>query len=701
MPGKVPTPTHTPLAALPAVALDLEATGLDVRNDRVVQAAAIPMLGAEILETPRLEQLVNPGIPIPESARRIHGLSDADVADAPSFPEIAETLRETLSGRVVIGHHIGFDLALLRNEAARAGIDWTEPPSLDIAMLLGAMAPSLPDLGLETVTRHLGVTIRGRHSAMGDSLAAAEAFAKLIPMMREREIRTLGEAQALAARRDDLMRRQVEQGWHEPVAAPREPEKPPFQIDSFVFQRRLQDLMSAPPVFADRDMTLRAAAKAMVEQRIGALLVGDINRPPEGIVTERDLLRTVARDAVDLDRTRIGMVMTSPVAGMPGDEMVYRALARMDRLGIRHLCVLDESGLAAGMVSQRDLLEHRARSATIIDDALGEADSVQALAAAYGRVPQAATQLAAEGLNGAEVARIVSTELRALSRRAVALALHQMKEAGQGEPPAAWCFFLLGSAGRGESLLSADQDNALIHAGTDTDDVWFDVLGQRVSEFLDEAGVPFCKGGVMAANAEWRGTVDDWRNRVGTWLQRARPEDILNVDIFFDLVPVAGNRELGHALHRDAVAEAAQRPAFLGLLAASVNSYTPQFTLLGRPLVEDGRIDLKRNGLLPLVGFGRALALKSGSTARATPERIRDILAAGRIGEGDANRLIETHEVLMGYVLRQQIADIRDGIPPSSRVALATLVRGERGDLRDRLHALDNIVSQIRSLMAG
>jgi DNA polymerase-3 subunit epsilon/CBS domain-containing protein len=326
---------------------------------------------------------------------------------------------------------------------------------------------------------------------------------------------------------------------------------------------------------------------------------------------------------------------------------------------------------------------------------------VQALAAAYGRVPQAAAQLAAEGLNGAEVARIVSTELRALSRRAVALALHQMKEAGQGEPPAAWCFFLLGSAGRGESLLSADQDNALIHAGTDTDDVWFDVLGQRVSEFLDEAGVPFCKGGVMAANAEWRGTVDDWRNRVGTWLQRARPEDILNVDIFFDLVPVAGNRELGHALHRDAVAEAAQRPAFLGLLAASVNSYTPQFTLFGRPLVEDGRIDLKRNGLLPLVGFGRALALKSGSTARATPERIRDILAAGRIGEGDANRLIETHEVLMGYVLRQQMADIRDGIPPSSRVALATLGRGERGDLRDRLHALDNIVSQIRSLMAG
>lgn len=701
MPGRNPIPTHTPVAALPAIVLDLEATGLDVRNDRVVQAAAIPMLGSQVQEAPRLDQLVNPGIPIPDASLRIHGISDADVVGAPLFPEIAAMLRDILSGRVVIGHHIGFDLALLRNEAARAGIDWVEPPSLDIAMLLGAIAPSLPDLGLETVTKHLGVSITGRHSAFGDSMAAAEVFAKLIPMMRERNVRTLGEAQALAARRDDLMRRQVEQGWHEPVAATVEPEKAPFQIDSFVFQRRLKDLMTAPPIFADPAMTLRTAARTMVEQRIGALLIGDTTRPPNGVVTERDLLRTVARGDMNLDETAIDRVMTTPVAGMRANEPVYRALARMDRLGIRHLCVLDDDGKVLGMVSQRDLLQHRARSSSIIDDALVEADTVQALAAAYGRVPQAAAQLAAEGLNGAEVAGIVSAELRALSRRSVALALHQMQKAGQGEPPAAWCYFLLGPAGRGESLLSADQDNALIHAGTEADDAWFKELGERTSAFLDEAGVPFCKGGVMASNTQWRGTVDDWRDRVGTWLQRARPEDILNVDIFFDLIPVAGAFDLGHTLHRDAVEAASQRPAFLGLLAASVESYAPQFSLFGRPLVEDGRIDLKRNGLLPLVGFSRALALKAKSTVRATPERLRDILAAGRLGEGDTGKLIETHTILMGYVLRQQLADMHDGIPPSSRVAVATLSRAERSDLRGRLHALDGIVRQVRSLMAG
>ena len=59
MPGSVSIPIHTPIAALPTVVLDLEATGLDVKHDRVVQAAAVAMLGARILEAPRLNQLVN------------------------------------------------------------------------------------------------------------------------------------------------------------------------------------------------------------------------------------------------------------------------------------------------------------------------------------------------------------------------------------------------------------------------------------------------------------------------------------------------------------------------------------------------------------------------------------------------------------------------------------------------------------------
>lgn len=704
MSAKLPPPAHTPLAALPAVSLDFETTGLDVRRDRIVQIGAVVLQGAEILETPRIDQLLDPGMPIPPAVTRIHGISDSAVAGKPGLADFFETLSAVLAGRVVVGHHIAFDLAVLRHEAARLGLPWRDPPSLDLAFLMGALDPRIPDLGLETVTSHLGVSIAGRHSAIGDCMAVAEAFSAMHSLLRQADVRTLGEAMAFAARRGDLVLRQTEAGWHAQPgvsAAAGGEERPAIRIDSHVFERRLHEAMSAPALFADPGMSLRQAAKVMIEGHVGALLVGRPDRPPEGIVTERDLLRRAADGFPGgLDSTRLTAVMTTPVECMEADEMLYRALARMDRMNIRHLCVTDERGVAVGMVSQRDLLHHRTRLAIVLDDTLATAADTVALAAAYARVPEVAGQLVSEGLTGLDVARVVSGELRALYGRTAELALDRLAAEGRGKPPAPWALLLLGSAGRGESLLGADQDNAVIHSGTDADDSWFEAFGALIADDLDAAGVTRCKGGVMAVNAEWRSTQKGWRERVDKWLVRADPKDLLNVDIFFDLVPVAGDADLGRRLRADAVEAASRTPPFLSLMAASVRSFAPRFAMFGQLLLEDGRADLKRDGLLPLVSFARALALRIGSTAHSTPDRLRDAADAGRIGARDAETLIEIHVELLSLILQQQLIDLRDGIRPSSRVAIKALPREVRGRLKDRLHRLAAIVEDVRSVMA-
>ncbi len=702
MSAKLPPPAHTPLAALPAVSLDFETTGLDVRRDRIVQIGAVALHGAEILETPRIDQLLDPGMPIPPAVTRIHGISDAAVAGKPGLADFFEALTAVLAGRVVVGHHIAFDLAVLRHEAARLGLPWRDPPSLDIALLMASLDPHIPDLGLETVTGHLGVSIAGRHSAIGDSMAVAQAFAAMHSRLRQADVRTLGEAMAFATRRSDLILRQSEAGWHAQPGVSSVPaeERPAVRIDSHVFERRLYEAMSAPALFADPGMSLRQAAKVMVEGHVGALLVGRPDRPPEGIVTERDLLRRAADGFPGgLDSTRLTAVMTTPVECMDAGEMLYRALARMDRMNIRHLCVTDERGLAVGMVSQRDLLHHRTRLAIVLDDTLATAEDTAALAAAYARVPEVAGQLVSEGLTGLDVARVVSGELRALYGRAAELALDWLAADGRGKPPAPWSLLLLGSAGRGESLLGADQDNALIHGGTDADDPWFQAFGGLIADYLDESGVTRCKGGVMAVNPEWRGTQKGWRERVDKWLVRADPKDLLNVDIFFDLVPVAGDADLGRRLRADAVEAASRTPPFLSLMAQSVRSFAPRFAMLGQLRVEDGRADLKRDGLLPLVSFARALALRIGSTAHATPDRLRDAADAGRIGGREAETLIEIHVELLSLILQQQLIDLRDGIRPSSRVAVKALPREVKTRLKDRLHRLAAIVEDVRSVM--
>ena len=213
MPGGRP-PRHTALAALSAVALDLETTGLDVANDRIVQIGTVPMRGPVVLDEPRIDTRVDPGVPISAASTRIHGITDLGVAGAPGFADLVDSLAEVLAGRVVVGRNIRFDLAVLRHEAARAGVPWHEPPALDVGHLAGALDRGLVDLGLESLANRFGVTIEARHDALGDSLAAAAIFAALVPRLREVDVRTLAEAEAFAARRTDLVRREVEAGWH-------------------------------------------------------------------------------------------------------------------------------------------------------------------------------------------------------------------------------------------------------------------------------------------------------------------------------------------------------------------------------------------------------------------------------------------------------------------------------------------------------
>ena len=703
MPGSRRPPSHTALAALPAVALDLETTGLDVANDRIVQVGTVAMRGPVILDRPRIHTCVDPGVPIPPASTRIHGIADPEVAGAPRPAELIESLSRTLAGHVVIGQKIRFDLAVLRHEAARAGVSWHDPPALDVAHLAGALDRGLVDLDLESLANRFGVAIEARHDALGDSLAAARIFSALVPRLREADVRTLGEAEAFAARRSDLVEREVQAGWHaRPGEAPDAPSLPPLvRVDSFLYLRRLDEVMSAPARSISPDSSLRDAARTMAEQGMGALLViGDESRPI-GIITERDLLRATTDPRIDLDATPVSRVMSTPVQTMAGDEMIYRALGRMDRIGVRHLCVVDAAGAALGMVSQRDLLHHRASAAAELGDAVACADDAATLAAAHSRLPEVAASLTAEGLTGDAAARVVSNEIRALTGRAASIAARRLEREGRGPAPAPWCVLVLGSGGRGESLLSADQDNAVVHVGSEDDDPWFAALGAHLADLLDEAGVRRCRGGIMASNPEWRGSLPAWRERVAGWLRRSNPEDLLHVDIFYDLLPVAGTAELGRELHAAAVEAAGRTPAFLALLAESVAATSPPIGWFGQLRAVDGRVDLKLGGLLPLVGIARTLALRVGSGARSTPERIQDASAAGRVSSSDAETLVRIHRSLLSHILEQQIEDMASGISPSARIEMRRLSRPERRRLARDLRVLDDTLGVLRSSIAG
>ncbi len=312
------------------------------------------------------------------------------------------------------------------------------------------------------------------------------------------------------------------------------------------------------------------------------------------------------------------------------------------------------------------------------------------------------SSLLGEGIPARDIAAIISRELGALTRQATVIAERRMVEAGEGEPPCPYAMTVLGSAGRGESLLAMDQDNALIFEYGQPgggEDKWFEMLGTRVADILNEVGVPYCKGGVMASNADWRGSVATWQARVAEWISRSRPQDLLAVDIFFDMRGVHGQLSLADSLWRQAYDAADGQVEFAKLLVEASGPVERGIGFFGRIRRHNGRINLKRTGLFGIVSMARALSIRYHVLERATAARLTAIRALDVGGDQDIDALIEAQATFQSLILAQQLADIETGKPATNAVAVKRLTAKDRQRLQTALQAVRHLDELTRDLL--
>jgi DNA polymerase-3 subunit epsilon/CBS domain-containing protein len=691
------TSYSTPLIALDAVALDTETTGLDARTARLIQVAALPLAAGRLRPDDRFERMVNPGIPIPQATVAVHGITDAMVARVPPFADIAAPLEAYIGRAIVIGYAVAYDLAILEREYGLAGRPAPRLRALDVRTLARLAAPSLADYGLEALCEWLGVRITGRHSALGDARAAGEVFLALIPLLRAKEIRTLAEAEA--ASRALAEREAASIGGYPPASqAPIDAGPVLARIDSFPYRHRVRDVMSAPPVFAAPDTTVRDAMRLLIDKRISSVFV-HTPAGQTGIVTERDLLRAINTGGEAALSATIGTMANTPLQTLPEDAFLYRAIGRIERLGFRHLGVTDASGAIVGAVTTRNLLGHRATTAIVLGDAIDSASAAAQLAAAWGRLTLMAKSLMEEQVGPLTVCSVVSAEICAMTRRATELAEEAMRQEGLGPPPVPYAVLVLGSAGRGESQLAADQDNAIVYAeGAEggPEDRYFEQLGARMAETLDASGVPFCKGGVMAKNRAWRKSIADWRTTIDKWMTGSRASHLLNVDIFFDAVPVHGEAGLAEAVWSHAYDRAHAAIDFQNLLIETARERDNPFTMLGRFRTDErGRIDLKKYGLMPVFTAARVLSIRHDVRARSTAERLRGVAAKGAAPSATVESIIDAQRALLASVLAQQLVDTEAGVPLSTRIALDRLDKTHKARLKAALNAVDGALELV------
>jgi DNA polymerase-3 subunit epsilon/CBS domain-containing protein len=239
-----------------------------------------------------------------------------------------------------------------------------------------------------------------------------------------------------------------------------------------------------------------------------------------------------------------------------------------------------------------------------------------------------------------------------------------------------------------------DQDNAIVFAEGEPggpEDQWFAELGNKVSDMLDAAGVPYCKGNIMASNPAWRMSFNGWQEFLQTWVRRQSPEDILNCDIFFDAVGVHGDIRLANAVLDYAFEIGQKSPQFIKLMSINACKNSPPLGWFGRFKLDDGRMDLKMGGIMSLFSTARVLAIKHGIRAHSTPARFTAFDEKVGKMQTTLENLGEAHRIIFHTILQQQLLDLEAGIPLSNRVAPGSLGSALRDQLSWALEQVPNV----------
>ncbi|MAT65501.1 MAG: cyclic nucleotide-binding protein [Gammaproteobacteria bacterium] len=483
--------------------------------------------------------------------------------------------------------------------------------------------------------------------------------------------------------------------------------------DNDMIATRVRRLITRMPVMIEESASVQDAARLMTEHDVSSVLVLAPGNDEDsdrvftdtenrqwrlaGMVTDKDLrVRVLAEGAPA--QTPLSAITHGRLITIQSDESVNEAMLVMLRNNIQRLPILHRRR-PVGVVHLSDIVRYETNNSAYLVSNIFNRSSVNALARLTPEIRAAFVRLVDEGATSQMIGIAMSSVGRSLMRRLIELA-----EAELGEPPIPYCFMVHGSLARNDQSITTDQDNAMVlHDSFDPDqhDAYFRELAQRVSDGLDACGYPYCKGGIMATNEQWRQPLSQWKRYFETWIARPDPQRLLHSSIFFDLDAVYGEERFVEEL-QDLVATRAQAsPLFLAALARNALSRTPPLGLFRTFVLEqDGKhnnsINIKRRGVAPMNDVIRVHALGVGSRSQNCFERLDDIEQAGALPSGQTDKLRYALEFLSSVRLRHQAYEIKHEHPPDNSIDPEQVSDVDRHNLKEAFQILSNAQKFLR-----
>ncbi|RKD98776.1 DUF294 nucleotidyltransferase-like domain-containing protein [Marinifilum flexuosum] len=412
---------------------------------------------------------------------------------------------------------------------------------------------------------------------------------------------------------------------------------------------------------------IKDAAKLMTDQNCKLICIKESDQII-GIITDTDLRTRVLANERSTDAI-VATIMTAPVISIKNDALLYEAILRFKQSNVSHLLIENEYGDIIGNISSKQCLEMQQNSLTHLINQINDCNNVESIKRIHNKVPILIQAVFTSSENINSVSRIITSIADTISSRIIELAIQEV-----GPAPCKFAFITMGSEGRSEQSLKADQDNAIIFADdSDENKSYFLKLSEIINENLHAIGYSRCKGDLMAGNPEWCNSIDIWKNYFSKWINNPDMPNVLDSSIFLDLRNIYGDDKLVDDLFEHVYAELDHNLDFYNQLAKTVIGV--------KPIMDKKSVNIKKY-LQPIIGYLRIHALHHSIRETNSLLRLNQLMALGVIPEKNAEEIEAMYNFLMHLRIKWQVNLILDNDWPENDVLLKNLTEIEKNSFK-------------------
>ena len=444
---------------------------------------------------------------------------------------------------------------------------------------------------------------------------------------------------------------------------------------------RVDEAFLRPAYFVDATTDILSVVKIFQAHRTSNVLVRDTaSQPPRlGIFTATALQRAIL-DGRPLDQLAVGELATFKLIEVHPSDQLGDAMAVMLKRRVHRVVVVDGDTIV-GILEALDLFSFLSNQSHLITEKIEEAQGLEGLSQAAAQITRMIVLLHRSGSRVNLIAKLVQQLNARLFERAWQLI-------APAELVANSCLFVMGSEGRGEQLLKTDQDNGLLlrdgYAPPDN----LAALCQQFSEALSSFGYPPCPGNIMVSNVQWRASAADFGQMTRQWLLMPDGDSLMNLAIFMDAHAVCGDAHLLQEVQAGLMRFATDNDAVLARFAAAIDAFGTTTGWWNRLLGlgdADERLNLKKEGIFPLVHGVRSLALAHHLTETSTAERIQALVALGKLPAEMGGNLVDSLHFFMGLKLKAGLLELDTHQVVSGAIDVPHLSSLDRDLLKDTL----------------